>query len=138
MIIKLEKSERAEASNGSIRTQTAKAAQSLTEAIQAALAATVHARSKAQSRGIRGVRTQNIQDPINRRLYLDQSKIIHPDKNTGCEDYASDKFQCLNFLWETSVGNNNGIVRNNYNDTQKKVSECLFLSNINSTRGACR
>ena len=117
MIIKLE---RAEAYNAAIRTQTAKAAQSLPEAIQAALAATVHTRSKAQSRGIRGVRTQNIQDPINRRLYLDQSKIIHPDKNTGCEDYAKKKFRCLKFLWNTNSGNPEGNVRGTDLKTQKK------------------
>lgn len=128
MIIKLE---RAEAYNAVIRTQTAKAAQSLSEAIQASqaeLAAAVHARSKAQftqSRGIRGVITQNIQDPINRRLYLEQSKIIHPDKNAGCLDYSREKFQCLKLLWDTNSGNREGNVRGTDLETQKKVSECL-------------
>ena len=56
---------------------------------------------------------------------MDQSKIIHPDKNAGCLDYSREKFTCLKFLWDTHSGNPDGKVRGIDLETQKEVSECL-------------
>ena len=38
-------------------------------------------------------------------------RVIHPDKNTGCMDYATEKFTCLKLLWDTNSGNPEGNVR---------------------------